>query len=91
MYPSFSTEQHIAHNAANNNTIITMKHNSAFLKAYVYYDTPFYKGVLHKVHTDMCILGSLDIFASFYRINDIPLSKKLKIFKKSKDPKIQKE
>lgn len=89
--------QNIAHNAANNNTITTMKHNSAFLKAYMYYDTPFYKGVLHKVRTDiaMRILGSLDFLLHFFCIflscQWISLSKKLKIFEKSKDPKIQKE
>lgn len=30
-----SLQNNIAHNAANNNTITTMKHNSAFLKAYI--------------------------------------------------------
>jgi len=65
-----SLQNNIAHNAANNNTITTMKHNSAFLKAYMYYDTPFYKGVLHKVRTDiaMRILGSLDFLYHFFCI-----------------------
>lgn len=58
-YPSLSLQNNIAHNAANNNTITTMKHNSAFLKAYIN-DTPFLRGSYLKfVRTLQCV--SLDL------------------------------